>query len=298
MTQHRIPLFVAALILLTCLPGLTQTSSEKSTADLVDLVRPAVVQIIIRVTDMPTPDISFLPQGARDCFQQNNSLCVDGTGFFVNANGDVVTASHVANEIQQMAQMLDAHGLHSKVFIGVNLPNVETKGMTFSSGTTLFEATLSFVDLEHDIAAYHSTVNPFTNMPRTFGGPGAAGLPQAKATFLSLAVARPRDAEDIFACGFPFGIPGLVTTSGTIASAWKTQTLPTSTRGIPSEVYWADLRVNPGNSGGPVFRIHDQAVLGIAIGTLNGSIGVVVPSKFISEFLKTHDIQWTSADKS
>jgi len=110
-------------------------------------------------------------------------------------------------------------------------------------------------------------------------------------------VKRPRDGEEIFACGFPFGEPGLVTTSGAIASAWKTDLLiAAKAAGVVEtvETYWADLRINPGNSGGPVFRTSDQSVLGMAV-EFKGTLGVVVPAKYIAEFLKAHAIQWSSA---
>jgi S1-C subfamily serine protease len=279
------------------------TAAQKSTADLVELVRPAVVQVAVHITGPYGRNAA--PPPLDRCFR-NGTMCVVGTGFFINAAGDVVTASHVANGIQgtapqpgtqQIMQMLGANGIHAITIIGVSIPNVETSRMLMASGTQFFPATLVATDTEHDIAVFHATVNPFTNMPRTFGGPGAAGLPQATAKFVSLALSRPRDGEEIFACGFPFGEPGLVTTSGTIASAWKTETLPTAAAdGFPHsvDVYFADVRINFGNSGGPVFRSLDQAVLGMVIG-FEGNLGIVVPAKYVSEFLTARGIQWEPA---
>jgi S1-C subfamily serine protease len=84
---------------------------------------------------------------------------------------------------------------------------------------------------------------------------------------------------------------------GAIASAWKTESLITATAAgfsRPAEVYLVDLRINPGNSGGPIFRRDDQAVLGMAVES-KGSLGVVVPAKYIAQFLKGHGIQWMPA---
>jgi len=279
-----------------------KSTTTKSTADLVDLVRPAVVQVAVKITDVPLRNA--IPSPLDQCFR--GSICVVGTGFLVNSNGDVVTASHVANGIQgnaqalgvqQIIQVLEAHGIHAEARIAVSIPNVETSHLTISSGSQLFPATWVAADAEHDIAVFHATVNPFTKMPKTFGGSGAAGLPQAKARFVHLALKRPRDGEEIFACGFPFGEPGLVTTSGAIASAWKSDTLNTAKATVlplPVEIYQVDLRLNPGNSGGPVFRMQDQAVLGMVVES-KGSLGIVVPAKYIAEFLKAHGIQWSSA---
>jgi S1-C subfamily serine protease len=235
---------------------------------------------------------------------------VVGTGFFVNAVGDVVTASHVANGTQgrallepgtqQIIQMLEVNRIHADTVIVVSIPNVENEYLTVASAGKVFPATFVAADAEHDIAIFHATVNPFTNMSKPFGSSGAAGLPQATAKFVHLAQERPRDGENIIACGFPFGEPGLVTTSGTIASAWKTETLlAAAANGLSRsvDVYLADLGINRSKSGGPVFRSYDQAVLGMAVES-EGSLGVVVPAKYIAEFLKAHGIQWRSAART
>jgi S1-C subfamily serine protease len=301
------PLAPVAMFAVMAFYPVKQASPQKSTADLVDLVRPAVVQMAIEITE---PVFNKRLPPPLDQYFQDRTIFVAGTGFFVNVAGDVVTANHVANGlqipgripdlgIQQIIQMLKTSGINAVAVIGVSIPNVETKQITLASSSTLFPVTLTYTDAEHDIAVFHATVNPFTNMPRTFVGPGTAGLPQQKATFVQLATKRPRDAEDGFACGFPFGESGLVTTSGTIASAWKSETLLSAQSAgstNSTEVYWADLRVNPGNSGGPIFRMSDQAVLGIVVEN-KGNLGSVVPAKYVADFLKTNAIQWSSADK-
>jgi len=274
-------------------PASRCTSAQKNTIHLIELVRPAVVQVLVHITDAP-PTLS-LAVSLPPCFGASKINCVVGTGFFVNDAGDVVTACHVADGVQQIIQLLGTAGIHARATIGVNMPNVETKNLTVSSGTVGFPATLIATDPEHDIAVFRPATNPFTNMPKTFGGPGASGSPQTKAAFVHLAVGRPLDGEEIVACGFPFGEPGLVTTSGAIASAWKTEVLTTAKAAgmtIPVEVYWVDLRINPGNSGGPVFRMGDQSVVAMVV-ELGGSLGSAVPAKYIAEFLKTHDIPFS-----
>ena len=122
-------------------------------------------------------------------------------------------------------------------------------------------------------------------------GSGAAGLPEAKATFVQLSVKRPRDGEEIFACGFPFGEPGLVTTSGAIASAWKTDLLiAAKAAGVVEtvETYWADLRINPGNSGGPLLNKRGQAI-GVVSFKLRSSenLNFAVPINYVRGLLTT-----------
>lgn len=270
--------------------------TKKSTADLIELVRPEVVQVVVRIALLDTT--KPIPFSLNKLFIR--PIFIAGTGFFVNDAGDVVTASHVVNGVprtgepgtQQIIQMLAQHGIHADTLIGVSLPNVDKNGLTISSPTELFPVALVAVDARHDIAVFHATDNPFKSKTKMFSGPG---MPQRTTKFVQFATDRPRDGQEVFTCGFPLGEPGMVTTSGAIASAWKTKKLLTATTDDQAvEVYWADLRVNGGNSGGPLFRISDQAVLGMAV-ELGGSLGIVVPAKYISAFLTDHGIKWNSA---
>jgi S1-C subfamily serine protease len=266
-------------------------NQQETTADLVEAVRPSIVQVAVRISDQTPQPSGPVDEAVAKCFK-GTPLCVLGTGFFVDDSGDVVTASHVATDGQKIIGMLAGINVHATMAIEVSVPNVEKGNLLFSSNSMNLNATQIGIETEHDLAALHPLINPFTNMPVMFGGRGAVGLPQPKAKVLHLAAERPRDGEMIFACGFPFGDAGLVTTSGTIASAWKTEVLEaTKAAGKDdfTDVYWTDLRVNPGNSGGPIFRLKDQSVLGIVV-ELRGSLGIVVPSKYVVEFLKAHHI--------
>jgi S1-C subfamily serine protease len=297
---RRLFLCIGIFVFLAVRPTPSQTSKQEKIADAIEAVRPAIVQVAIRITGISSPAPFPLGQSVQDCFQSHNGICVVGTGFFVNDSGDVITAGHVGNDVRQIIETLNAHEIHAIVLIGVSLPNFESNHLTVASGTQVFPATLTATNAEHDIAIFHTTDNPFTNMRPLIGGPGAAAYPPPTVTFLHLALTKPRDGDEIFACGFPFGEPGLVTTSGALASAWKSETLMTAqAAGLSdttlTDTYWVDLRVNPGNSGGPIFRMRDHAVLGIVVEG-KGSIGVVVPAKYVADFLKSRTIQWTPAD--
>ena len=284
---------------------LSRRESENSATDAVDLVRPAVVQVGVEITDssMTPATTASLPS----CFR-HLPICVVGSGFFVNDSRDIVTAFHVVNGAQepgtgfipgvrQVIQSLEAKGIHGIAVIGVNLPNVESPRLRLTSAMRFFPATLVAMDALHDIALFRATINPFTNMGMLSMVPTVQGIPQAKAKFVKLDSRRPRDTEEIFACGFPFGEAGLVTTLGAIASAGKTKKLLSDASEAfpwPVDVYWVDLRLNPGNSGGPVFRMKDS-VLGIVVEEL-GSLGIVVPAKYVVEFLQAHGIKFSSAE--
>jgi len=95
-------------------------------------------------------------------------------------------------------------------------------------------------------------------------------------------------------CGFPLGSENLVTTQGSIASAWKLK-VPENARERGGkeklDMYQGDIRIDRGNSGGPVFRSKDGAVLGLAVEMQNSSsaFAYFIPAKYITEFLdKSH----------
>jgi len=239
-----------------------------------------------------------------------------GTGFFVNPNGDVVTAFHVVDGFRgkdgtdhpgarQFIEDLTAAGINAKIFVSVSLPNIDEKALgkhnelkiTMGGVSADFEVDVMSTDPAHDLALIRPHNNPFTHMPKLFEFPGSKSedLPQAKAKFVTFSAKRPRDAEDIFACGYAFGEPSQITTSGTLASGWNSEVLLRAEAAgfpLPAEVYEVDLRINPGNSGGPVFRLSDQSVIGVAVQS-HGSLGVVIPAKFVTAFLTSQGVAWT-----
>jgi S1-C subfamily serine protease len=280
-------------------------ATSKPLPALIDAVRPSVVQIVVRVQGRS-------PAEYDSCFNGNTS-CVAGTGFLVNSGGYAVTAFHVVegyvgvgrdgkpelhpgtNEVIAAAEK---SGTHAELKIGLAIPNIETRQLTVASSTRYFSAKVVATDPAHDLALIQASGNPFTSMPRTFAGPGSEGLPKATAKAVSISTTRPSDGEDIFGCGYPLGSYGLISTPGTIASAWNSQVLlRAAAAGFshPIEVYEVDLRENPGNSGGPVFRTADQAVIGVDVQSY-GNLAMAVPAKFVAAFLDANKISWQSAD--
>jgi S1-C subfamily serine protease len=275
-------------------------------ADFIDGIRPTVVQVAIHAKG----GFGNIPPKFQSCFK-GGTYCIAGTGFFVSSNGDIVTAFHVVDGYRtkdgsddpgakQVIDALGAIGIPAEMVIGVAIPNIDNGRITVASTTNYFQAILISTDPSHDLALIRATVNPFTHMPRTFGGPGASGMPQAMAGAVSLSMIRPRDGEEVFAAGYPFGETGLITTSGVVASAWKTKVLLRAEAAgftFPAEVYNLDLRINPGNSGGPVFRMSDSALIGVSV-EYTGSLGIAVPAKFVSSFLTNQKVPWTATADS
>jgi S1-C subfamily serine protease len=291
-------------MMLLCL-ALAGGAQDKSLASRIESARLAVVQIIVQTSFMGRLAVpnNAAPavQSIADCVNENAGTCIVGTGFFVNREGDAVTASHVASDVHEILQFLAAHNVKASPLLGVSIPNIEAKNVTLGSSTQLFPITIAASDSEHDVAVFRATVNPFTNMEpgfmaETFRADAPPTVVSTPSTpkILRLSTIRPRDGDRIFACGFPFDQPGMVTTSGQIASAWKSEVPLSSVQQlpIPIDVYWADLRINPGNSGGPVMRVPDSAVIGMIVES-RGSLGVVVPASYITKFLDAHRIKWS-----
>jgi S1-C subfamily serine protease len=74
-----------------------------------------------------------------------------------------------------------------------------------------------------------------------------------------LSAELPADGEAIAISGYPLEAPSLTTTSGHIATNWAHFDM----RGALVHQYFGDITVNPGNSGGPAYRLSDGAVIGV-----------------------------------
>jgi S1-C subfamily serine protease len=278
-------------------------------ADIIDDVRPSVVQVAVHV--LLGGQIESV-MNARESFPpclQRSMNCIVGTGFFVNSDGYVVTAFHVVDGFRgpdgtdhpgakQLVDLLETGGIHSEVVIGISQPNFDNGSSVIAASTEYYSASIVATDPSHDLAIIKASFGSSDHMPAWISGPGIADVKMMTRKAVTISKSRPRDAEDIFACGYAFGEPGLITTSGTIASAWNAlPLLRAAAAGFPSsvEVYNVDLRINPGNSGGPVFRMSDQSLVGVAVQSL-GSLGIAVPAKFVADFLTSQGIPWTMAN--
>jgi S1-C subfamily serine protease len=118
------------------------------------------------------------------------------------------------------------------------------------------------VDMVHDIAILKPAQNPLFASFKPRPLVSVTGFPEIKLMARSAAVLDPRrlnDGDPIFISGYPLGIAVLLTTSGAIASS---DTIDVE-NGKVKDVYWADIRANHGNSGGPVFSVETNRVVGM-----------------------------------
>lgn len=231
-----------------------------------------------------------------------------GTGFFVNDRWDIVTALHVsANTKKLLTDLANNHVPGARAWVEVQFPNVDlqdrSKGRIVMSGNSFslpFVASAEDEDKIHDLAILSvkpEDIKRVTSRRLINIGKIPDSQFQVHVSSARLDNVRPKDGEDVFACGYPLGAASLVTTSGKIGSAWNSENLliahENGTQEV-SEVFTLDLDINPGNSGGPVFRNSNQAVVGIVVET-KGKLATAIPARYITELLDRRKIPWQSA---
>ena len=156
----------------------------------------------------------------------------------------------------------------------------------------------------HDLSLIHTgyRLAPLPGAP-TRGAPtvppGVIEIPGPAPISVRISSIQPEDTTPIFVCGFPANSPTLVTAMGSIASSWQLE-IPeeAAKRGSNEkiEIYEAALGMNPGDSGGPVFRAKDGVLIGIIIEASGNNIVNIVPGKYIAQFLSNLAVHWQSAD--
>jgi S1-C subfamily serine protease len=114
----------------------------------------------------------------------------------------------------------------------------------------------------------------------------------------------------------------LISTSGNLASSWAFDNVPTQVPGAPpgfsvrdvGDFYIADVRVNPGNSGGPVYLVELGEVIGVCVAfdlapvvygdgshepasagnrplSYNSGLSVIVPIRYVIDLLKKNSLK-------
>jgi serine protease Do len=81
---------------------------------------------------------------------------------------------------------------------------------------------------------------------------------------------RPREGTEIVVSGFPLSAPSLVSTQGIVASTFA----PLDPNDPASPIaYLCDVTAIGGNSGGPVYRVSDGAVIGLCRAVKVANVG-------------------------
>jgi S1-C subfamily serine protease len=305
-----------AITLMSMAVAQSSWAQEKSFADMVAVAQEKVVEIVQNIHGDDIRKLNAAQATTIRCFPggddktplaraYGSSGIRLGTGFIVNARGDVVTADHVVKAMMSLEACLAQFQVTPERLIG---HQSSSSGAAFKSTGSLVETsgasfdvpfTIVAEDPAHDVAV----LTPQANSVRPIVVVSGATEPQPpNGSLAKLNVDRPRDGSDVFTCGYPLAQYGSVTTSGRIASAWSQKTLlNAASNGIAeeSETYILHMRVNHGNSGGPLFSIEDGSVLGIVVEIsstkVETGVAYAVPAKYIAALLNENKIPWQRA---
>jgi S1-C subfamily serine protease len=285
-------------------------AAAPSLPEMIEHVRGSIVGIIVELDrrQLQHPPVP----SSITCF--NEGKCVVGTGFFVNDKADVVTASHVADGVTSLLQQLAASNIAARALLEIDMPNFENKAIgraqvTMLRGHKLFGFRIQDEDRAHDIAILSPTMpNLFEQARRPVISAETTEKttehePTNSPSAVTFDITRPREGEDVFACGYPLGAADVTTTSGHLATVWESE-VPRHARELglsgSVDVYRLDLTATFGNSGGPAFLAKDQGVIGMIIegnGVPGGGgwTATAIPSHYITEMLDKNHIVWNSS---
>ena len=253
-------------------------------------VQPSIVQINFQAHGSP--------QGGT-MTQRINLNKPLGTGFVISPEGYIITANHVMKEGFKALESFKSE--IKKLSIGFAYPNTQEMRANF----THMDFDLIEADKIHDIALLKLKS---TKIPPMFGN-----LPPLKLTPVILNRDRPEDGVAIGISGYPLYQTVLVTSGGFMATSWAFELKELKLPGTPefyrklnrADAYLADISVNPGNSGGPVYLASDGSVIGVCVANLqtnikddkgdivknryyNSGLAFVEPSRYVCDLLKRH----------
>lgn len=247
-----------------------------------------------------------------------------GTGFFVDEKAHIVTAKHVINSGRKLASQ---HSFPADFAAGLAAPNLENasfgsvQGLTLMRGFTIIGCDVVAEDAVNDLALLRLRANPFA-------GELPVLIQAADTSITSLHgisapdLDRPLDGAAVAASGYPLQNDVLITNCGRIASAWSTDRDAAALLRAQdphsretTDRYLADLEVNGGNSGGPVYSVDTAHVIGVCVATQNANVmfgdqqggpvfangrpltyssglTIVVPAKYVSALLTSKALAW------
>jgi S1-C subfamily serine protease len=237
----------------------------------IENIRPAVIQVGLLRLEPPAQPVR-LPLG---------------TGFLVTDDGWFITAKHViddANKLIEENPTLEL--LPIAAYPGTNTDVPIKRRATFFSGNTEVMA----MDDANDLALMRTW--PPKNVPSlTVGMVGSPPITDPlRPAAASISVDRPIEGSTVAVSGYPLAEAAMVTNAGHVASSWAMD-------GIYDR-YLGDLTANPGNSGGPVYRLSDGKVIGVCrAGKLAPVVGgeghyaaditVIVPSTYVVALMES-----------
>lgn len=214
-------------------------------SEAIQAVKPAIVQILLLGTNL---EPAFQAKIQAPFFKH-----ILGTGFFVSDDGHVITAKHVIDDGLSMLKNIPAKNKH--ILVGLALPNSDN----FLGNFSCVDFELVDADAEHDLILLKLAKNPFKG--EVHSGINIGGVEQPLLYGVPVFnTSRPSDGLSIAISGYPLAEIVLITNSGGLATCWG------------NAHYLADIEVNPGNSGGPVYKIETSTIIGLCSGNKQAPI--------------------------
>jgi S1-C subfamily serine protease len=286
-----------------------KTPKTLSLPEAINVIRESTVQINYLVTPEPGTFV-------------RSEVGLLGTGFEVS-DGYFITANHVVDDFNRLQVTVP----HMKKSLGVGIASLNRTNVRATFRT--YEVVVVDVDPIHDLALLHQVgsrqaIETIEHLdisgPASSIGSQLPQYPTLKPAVLS--IGRPDDGEGIATSGYPLSEAVLLTTSGTVASSWaffeNQSNSPDARTGFAKtsfeDRYLADLRVNHGNSGGPVYSIVTGAVIGVCKGfedadvethavpsisfegkplIYNSGVSWVIPARYAAALLDKNKVEWT-----
>jgi S1-C subfamily serine protease len=305
--------FPPIFLILAAMSAVAQPAERKVSdplPDVIDRLRPAVVQIYYRLDQFP-------PESAQKFGTKVEGVL--GTGFVVRKDGYVITALHVVSAFAEKFRggyEFEGHVYplgRKRLMVGLQFQNIDSGPLQMRSVFSAAAAEVVDTDEIHDVALL-KLEHPFS--------------PQAPISVVTFTVARPVEGHQVAISGYPLGEDLLQTTAGRITSAWDGKLAVQPIPGRPEikapqiqDLFDIDARINGGNSGGPVYYGDTGAVIGMVkaykLGDVwvegvrpgekptqafdkdtgrplgvNSGIGVVIPARYIVALLKKNNIEY------
>jgi hypothetical protein len=246
----------------------------------IEKIRPSVVQITLTADGLSESAIATLGGHGR-MFSRPR-----GSGFFAASTGAVVTAKHVVDalpEWEDRCRRLGATHVHTGIGIAHLMPGGK-RGVFTVVGCTVIAT-----DLSHDLAVLLPQRNPFTG--EAYATVNGDRVPLA-CDIACLDTARPQEGLPVGCSGYP------------LMSIALEQFASSAPHELPDR-YLADMQINGGNSGGPVYSAVDSSVIGVAVASRlapgveavpcrveDAGLAVIVPSTYVAELLDANGIAW------
>ncbi|MBI1740391.1 MAG: trypsin-like peptidase domain-containing protein [Candidatus Koribacter versatilis] len=254
-------------------------------------------------------------------FRVNGVSKIAGSGFFVNEDGYVLTASHVADVYEAV---MNSQAAEKVVYVAIPWPDPKEQGV---QGITVYQSfhqipfTVAARDRVHDVALLKLTKNPFSKEQVPVLLRNETGDYRLRPGFVRIRKQNLRAGENVAFAGFPLEQNFLIAQDGIVSN--PVIVLPEEAlRSLGLEIVWGETpefiaigaMINDRQSGSLLFDFKGT-VVGICEGhmnapavpetntpgpirtyTTNAGIGLVVPIRYATALMDKNGIRWHTSE--